>query len=135
MARERAKTFADRLPRVVPEVEEDISHLSDEMAEILYPGRRKHPFRMGVEFDRFDGPNYARAVELARRSAAYRESGDEAGRRHHASFETSEAAVLLELFKLVGEHPDTDVLVDGRQVPYARELWLPLFWIFADPVT
>jgi len=20
--------------------------------------------------------------------------------------------------------------VDGRKVPYARELWLPLFWIF-----
>ena len=23
-----------------------------------------------------------------------------------------------------------EVTVDGRKVPYARELWLPLFWIF-----
>ena len=134
MAKERAKTFADRLPPVVPEEEEDISHLSDEMADTLYPGRRKRPFRMGIEFDSFDGPEYARAVELARRSAEYRESGAERSRRHHASFETSDAALLLKLFNLVGELPGTDVLVDGRQVPYARELWLPLFWIFAGPV-
>ena len=35
MARERAKTFADRLPPVVPKEEDDISRLSDEMAEEL----------------------------------------------------------------------------------------------------
>ena len=134
MAKEKAKTFADRLPPIVPEEEQDISHLSDEMAAILYPGRRERPFRMGIEFERFDGPDYARAVEVARRSAEYRESGAERGQRHHASFETSDAALLLELFNLVGERPETEVLVDGRQVPYARELWLPLFWIFAGPV-
>jgi hypothetical protein len=22
------------------------------------------------------------------------------------------------------------VLVDGKRVPYAHELWLPLFWVF-----
>ena len=38
MGRERAKTFADRLPPLVPREEADISHLSDEMADILYPG-------------------------------------------------------------------------------------------------
>ena len=48
MGRERAKTFADRLPPVVPKEEEDISHLSPEMADLLYPGRRPRPFRMGV---------------------------------------------------------------------------------------
>jgi hypothetical protein len=135
MAKQRAKTFTDRLPRIVPEEEQDVSQLSDEMVEILYPGRRRRPFRMAIEFERFDGPSYPRAVELARRSAEYRESGGADGPRHHASFETSEAAVMHELFGIVGELPDTEVLVDGRQVPYARELWLPLFWIFADTVT
>ena len=35
----------------------------------------------------------------------------------------------------MGPISGTDVLVDGRKVPYARELWLPLFWLFlkGDP--
>ena len=35
MSRDRAATFADRLPPVVPKVEEDIEGLSDELVEIL----------------------------------------------------------------------------------------------------
>jgi hypothetical protein len=131
MSAPRAKTFADRLAPVVPREEEDISHLSDEMAEVLYPGRRRHPFRMGVGFEAFDGPEYARALELARRSPRYRESEDGARPVYQAEFETAGAGVLRELFRLVGERPGTEVTVDGRRLPYARELWLPLFWIFA----
>jgi hypothetical protein len=29
----------------------------------------------------------------------------------------------------VGPITGTEVTVDGRRVPYARELWLPLFWM------
>jgi len=154
MARERAKTFADRLPPVVPKEEDDISRLSDEMADILYPGRRPRPFRMGIAFDAFDGPGYERAVELARRSPLYHErtrSGGVGGsggtgespqldgrardslpseRRHEAAFETAGAGTLRELFQIVGPRPGTDVLVAGKKAPYARELWLPLFWMF-----
>jgi hypothetical protein len=130
MPRERARTFADRLPPLVPKEEEDISHLSDEMADILYPGRRPRPFRMGIVFDAFEGPDYARAVELAQRSPVYRESGSGASLAHRAAFETSAAGVVRELFQIVGQRPGTEVLVDGKNVPYARELWLPLFWVF-----
>jgi hypothetical protein len=130
MARERAKTFADRLPPVVPKAEDDISHLSDEMVDILYPGRRPRPFRMGIAFDAFAGPEYARAVDLARTSAVYREQPQGGQARHEAAFETTAAATLRELFQLVGQRPGTDVLVDGKKAPYARELWLPLFWMF-----
>jgi hypothetical protein len=134
MARERAKTFADRLPPVVPKEEDDISQLSDELADILYPGRRPRPFRMGIAFDAFDGPGYARAVELARRSPVYHErTGRDSlpsERRHEAAFEAAGAGTLRELFQIVGQRPGTDVLVDGKKAPYARELWLPLFWMF-----
>jgi hypothetical protein len=126
MARERAKTFADRLPPVVPKEEDDISQLSDEMADILYPGRRSRPFRMGIAFDAFDGPGYERAVELARRSPVYHERE----RRHEAAFQAAGAGTLRELFQIVGQRAGTDVLVDGKKAPYARELWLPLFWMF-----
>lgn len=130
MARERAKTFADRLPPVVPKEEDDISHLSDEMADILYPGRRPRPFRMGIAFDAFEGPEYGRAVELARRSPVYRELEQGGEARHEAAFEAAGAGTLRELFQIVGQRPGSDVLVDGKKAPYARELWLPLFWIF-----
>jgi len=130
MSRERAKTYADRLPPVVPKEESDISHLSDEMAEILYPGRRRRPFRMGIVFDAFEGPEYDQALELARRSPEYREQASGSAPSHHAAFDTRGAWTLRELFRLVGERPGTEVLVDGKEVPYARELWLPLFWLF-----
>jgi len=130
MGRERAKSFADRLPPVVPKEEEDISHLSPEMAELLYPGRRPRPFRMGVAFEAFEGPNYPRALELAQRSPVYRETRQGDVVTHHAEFEAQQAAVLAELYEIVGPITGSQVTVDGRQVPYARELWLPLFWIF-----
>jgi hypothetical protein len=130
VVRERAKTFADRLPPLVPREEEDISHLSDEMADILYPGRRPRPFRMGLTFDAFEGPGYAQAVALARRSPVYAETRTADGLRHHAAFEAASARVMRDLFDIVGQRPGTDVLVDGKKLPYAHEIWLPLFWIF-----
>jgi hypothetical protein len=130
MGRERAKTFADRLPPLVPRKEADISHLSDEMADILYPGRRPRPFRMGVTFEAFEGPGSARAVELARRSPVYRETSEGVRVVHHAAFDSAAAGTLHELFEIVGSRPGTEVRVDGRSVPYAREIWLPLFWLF-----
>jgi len=130
MGRERARTFADRLPPVVPREEADIAHLSDEMADILYPGRRPRPFRVAVEFDGFEGPEGARALELARRSPLYRETEEDGRRVHHAAYETRQASDMRALFQLVGSRPGTEVLVDGKRVPYATELWLPLFWLF-----
>lgn len=130
MTRERAKTFADRLPPVLAEEEEDTSRLSDEMVDILYPGRRQRPFRMGVSFDAFEGADYARALELARRSPHYRETATRTTTVHHAAFETTAARTLHQLFQIVGPRPGTEVTVDGKKAPYASDLWLPLFWIF-----
>jgi hypothetical protein len=129
MGREPTKSFADRLPRVVPKEEADISHLSDEMVDILYPGRRPRAFRIGVEFDAFEGPNYPRALGIAKRSAVYRET-DDGVLRHSAAFTAQEADALRELYAIVGQITGSEVLVDGKRVPYARELWLPLFMIF-----
>jgi hypothetical protein len=130
VTRERAKTFADRLPPVVPREEEDIAHLGDEMADILYPGRRPRPFRIAVSFDAFEGPGHDRAVELARRSPQYAERVEDGVTRHEAAFDTHGARVLRDLFHIVGPRAGTEVRVDGKRVPYASELWLPLFWLF-----
>jgi len=129
MDAEEPRSFADRLPPVVPREEPDISHLSDEMADVLYPGRRPRPFRMGLVFTDAPGEAGERARALARQADAYApETGLEAP-AHRAEFEAASAGRLRDLFALVGGRAGTEVLVDGRRVPYARELWLPLFWI------
>jgi hypothetical protein len=131
MSRERARTFADRLPPVVAEQEDDISGLPDEMVDILYPGRRPRPFRMGVTFEAFEGPEGARAADLARASSRYRETAARGRTVHQAEFDTKAARALHQLYQIVGGRPGTEVLVDGKKAPYAADLWLPLFWIFA----
>lgn len=130
MRRERPQDFADRLPRVVPRDEEDVSHLSDEMLDLLYPGRRSRPFRLGLSFEAFEGPGYEHAVELARLSPVYREEGPAGERIHHAAFDAGEARTLRDLFELVRGRAGTEVEVDGKKAPYGHELWLPLFWVF-----
>jgi hypothetical protein len=85
---------------------------------------------MGVAFDAFQGPEYERACELARRSPEYREREEAGVRVHEAAFGVEGARLLRDLFHLVGARPGTEVLMDRRRVPYAREIWLPLFWLF-----
>jgi hypothetical protein len=125
----RPKSFADRLPKIVTPEEQDISHLSDEMADILYPGRRQRTFRMGIVFETFSGTEYDRALALARRSPVYRENREGDRVRHQAAFDTSDAEGFRDLYQLVGHRAGTEVLVDGKRVPYAREIWMPLYFI------
>lgn len=107
---------------------EELAALTPELAEALF-GRPKLPFSVTLEFSRFDGPEYARALELARASAEYRELGPPAQPRHRARFYPQDAVRLRDLFEIVGRYDATDVLIDDRPVPYARELWLPLVWL------
>jgi hypothetical protein len=127
---ERAETYADRLPPLVPKQEQSIDHLPDEMADILYPGRRPRPFRIALAFDSFAGPEGERARDLARRSPGFVETKGKDAARLVAGFDVAAARALLDLYGLVGRRPGTEVLVDGKRVPYAHELWLPLMWIF-----
>lgn len=106
---------------------EELAALDPELHETLF-GRRDLPFSITLVFPPFDGSNYDKAVEKARASAEYRETGEGADRRHRARFFSNDAARLKDLFELVGPVPGTEVLVDDRPVPFSRELWLPLLW-------
>ena len=106
---------------------EELAALSPELSEALF-GTPPLPFSMSVEFSSFEGPDYARAIELARGSAEYREIGSGESVRHRARFYPQEARQLRDLFDLVGRFDASEVLIDDRPVPYARELWLPLLW-------
>jgi hypothetical protein len=106
---------------------EELAALDPDLHAALF-GRPPGPFSITLAFAPFDGPEFLRAIELARQSRDYRESGSGPTHRHRATFYSTDAAALRDLFHLVGHRDTCDVLVDGRPLPYARELWLPLVW-------
>ena len=105
----------------------ELAALDPDLHATLF-GARDLPFSITLVFPPFDGPNYVRAVEKARASAEYRDTGEGAERRHRARFFSDDVPRLKDLFELVGPVPGVDVLIDDRPVPYSRELWLPLLW-------
>jgi hypothetical protein len=107
---------------------EELASLQPELAEALF-GAPKRPFSVSLEFSPFDGPHYERALQMARASAEYREIGSGESLRHRARFYPNAALKLRDLFEVVGSFDSTDVLIDDKPVPYARELWLPLVWM------
>jgi len=106
---------------------EELAALNPELAEALF-GTPARPFSVSIEFPRFDGADYARALDRARGAAEYIEIGSGAGVRHRARFYPQDVVKLRDLFDLVGRYDATEVLIDDRPLPYARELWLPLMW-------
>ena len=107
---------------------EELASLQPELAEALF-GAPRRPFSVSLEFSPFDGPHYERALQMARASAEYREIGSGESLRHRARFYPDAALKLRNLFEIVGSFDSTDVLIDDKPVPYARELWLPLVWM------
>src|SRR5919201_3890051 len=81
--------------------DEELAQLDPELAEALF-GRPRLPFSVSLEFPQFEGPEYARAVEMARASAEYREVRGGRVLRHRARFFPQDALRLRDLFEVVG---------------------------------
>ena len=107
--------------------EEELAAIDPELQEALF-GEQPRPFSITLSFPRLPISQFDRALELARGSAEFREVGAGAAHRYRARFYPADAAKLKDLFELVGTFEATEVLIDDRPVPYARELWLPLVW-------
>jgi hypothetical protein len=122
--RERFWPYVD-LPEQL--TDEEIASLDPDLHAELF-GTPPRPLSVTVVFPALDSSDYPRAVELARASAEYRETGTGPSFRHRARFWPADAVKLRDLFEIVGRFDESEVLVDDRPVPYARELWLPLIW-------
>ena len=105
----------------------ELAALDPDLQEALFGGSRR-PFSITLVFPVVDAPGYDRAVELARASTEYRETGHGATFRHRARFEPADVLRLRELYAIVDRFEGCEVLIDDKPVPYARELWLPLVW-------
>jgi hypothetical protein len=107
--------------------DEELAKLDPALSEALF-GTPRRPFSVSLEFPTFDGPEFRRALEMARASSEYLEIRAGATTRHRARFFPQDAVKLRDLFEIVGRLDQCEVLIDDRPVPYARELWLPLIW-------
>ena len=130
MSRDRVPTYADRLPPVVPKVEDDIDGMSDELVEILYPGRRPKPFALSVVFDDSEDEAVSLAKRLSAQAASFSTFKEGSITRYRADFQTEQASVLLDVASLVGARPGSEILIAGKKAPYGHELWLPLMSFF-----
>jgi len=80
-------------------------------------------------FPVFEGPNFPRAVELARAADEYTVVSVSGAEQHRARFVPGDRPLRLrDLYEIVSPVPGCEVLIDDRPVPFARELWLPLVW-------
>jgi hypothetical protein len=108
--------------------DEELAKLHPELRAALF-GTPALPFSISFVFPEFEGEAYTRAVELARASDEYVEFRTDGKLRHRARFFPGDRPLRLrDLYELVAGVPDSDVLIDDRPLPYARELWLPLVW-------
>jgi hypothetical protein len=108
--------------------DEELAALDPDLQEALF-GSRPGPFSITLVFPDLDLPDFGRALTLARAAAEFRETGSGTSRRYRARFFSTDALALRTLFQIVGVADATEVLIDDRPVPFARELWLPLVWL------
>lgn len=108
--------------------DEELAALDPDLHEALF-GKSGRPFSITLLFPVLDVPGFDNALEIARGAAEFRETGTGASRRFRVRFWSSEAERLRDVFQVVGSVDDTEVLIDDRPVPFARELWLPLVWL------
>jgi hypothetical protein len=122
---ERFWPYAE-LPEEPTDVE--LATIHPEIAAVVF-GAPALPFSMSIVFPAFEGEAFRRAVELARGADEYVEVAGGGAPRHRARFFPRDRPERLrDLYQLVADVPDVEVLIDDRPVPYARELWLPLVW-------
>ncbi len=108
--------------------DEELARLDPDLQAALLERPLDRPFSYTIVFAPFDGPGYARSLELARASGDYLEVGHGGSLRHRARFTPEQVLALRDLWAIVGGLDTTEVLVDDRPLPFARELWLPLLW-------
>jgi hypothetical protein len=108
--------------------DEELAALHPELRAAIF-GAPERPFSVTVVFPKFEGDRYARAVEQARAADEYVEVGADETLQHRARFFPNVGALRMrDLWEIVSDVPGSDVLIDDRPVPFARDLWLPLVW-------
>lgn len=106
---------------------EELTALDPDLHTALF-GSTSRPFSITLVFPPSDQPEFERAMVRARGAADFRQVGQGHAVRYRVRFWSSDAERLRDVYQVVGAWDATEVLIDDRPVPYARQLWLPLVW-------
>ena len=108
--------------------------LPPELARLLYPDQSAEPFTVTAVYPELSGEvaRKARELEAVARAHSVSESTTEGGDPlNRTTFSLQQIEEFHELYHLAESAVGGDtleVLLNGREVPMARELWLPLLW-------
>jgi len=108
--------------------EEELAAIHPELRRALF-GAAATPFSITLVFPPFLGEGFDRAMALAKSAAEFQEVGAGDAVRYRARFFPGDAPMTVrDLYEIIADVPDVEILIDDRPLPYARELWLPLVW-------
>jgi len=105
-----------------------LTQLDEKTARLLFPERFSDPLQVTLVFPTLEGEAAAAAADALEAAAANDQDPDG---RTRASFDLEHIEALHTLYGIVDAHAaaaDVEILLDGKQLPLTRELWLPLLW-------
>jgi len=114
-------------PHIAARDEELLERLDPELARQLFPERFPEPLQISLEFPTPDEEASA-LLEDALQAASARVDRDG---RTTATFTLQAVEALHRTFTVVDGQfgsAEVEVRINGKDVPMARELWLPLLW-------
>ena len=108
--------------------------LSPELARLLYPDQSTEPFRITAVYPELRGEAGQAAGRIQAAAVDHAVSEPRAPGQeplHHTTFSLAQVEEFHELYHLAETTIGSGALelrLNGRRVPLARELWLPLIW-------
>jgi len=103
--------------------------LEERLRHIFFPFEKRE-FFVVLRFKPEENEFYKRAVEKAKEFSSYREYGQGKWKKHEVIFFRGEVRELKEFFEIAQNLKELEVLVEGKRIPYGRDLWLPLLWFY-----
>jgi hypothetical protein len=108
-----------------PEIQEAID-------DILYPYRSKKDPVIAIQFGVPEEAKeeWREAISFASGHNTY--SSKKVGRltKHRIELKPDQAWEIYQLYQMLENSPHLEIFIDGRPLPYAATLWLPLLWFY-----
>jgi len=116
----------------MPENNKDLDNneQKEKLDDILYHSNQAKKFKITIEFGYKLSPDYKRAVALAKKNPTYKEEGSGEFIRHSATYTPSEVDDLWDLFNIIHDWDNVEILVNLKRIPYGHQLWIPLMWFY-----
>ncbi len=103
--------------------------LEERLRHIFFPKEKREIFVV-IRFRQEDSSHFKKALDWAKNWEKYWYEGEGKWKWHYLRFEKNQAKPMKEFFDIVQNVEEVEVLIEGKRIPYGRDLWLPLFWFY-----